>query len=307
MTSVSTASLPDVTGDLSAFRDVDVIALDVDGTLLHGTASEVAERFVQLHRLLATHRFPVDFVLVTGRPWAGVRAVVRAFEAAAARRAPHVVHFGSVVTDRAGNGALHRTSIPATVVREVADVYRSHGLAPSIIECRDDLAETHWNVGGKDPAATYDFGVPIRTVDRVPRAVDAQAVLASTSAAVAAGVLADLGGLGAGLPMEYHAPSGILYVDSPGASKSDGLTAALAQLGASPERTVAVGDSEPDIAMFRTARIGVAVGSADAAVIDAADFVCRAGPSDAVIELLEVVHAARGLAPATRTGVPGVR
>jgi hydroxymethylpyrimidine pyrophosphatase-like HAD family hydrolase len=56
---------------------------------------------------------------------------------------------------------------------------------------------------------------------------------------------------------------------------------------------VAIGDSAPDVAMFGVARIGVAVGGADAETLAAADYVCRGGPAAAVIELLEVVAAAR--------------
>ena len=222
--------------------------------------------------------------------------MVRAFEVAAGRRAPHVVHFGSVVTDRTGTSALRRASIPPQTVREIVDVYRDHGLAPSAIQCDGDLSETHWRVGElrrDDPAMTYGFGVPIRVVSKLPAGIEGQAVLAKTEVEVAGRVLADLATLGTGLPMEYHAPSRILYVDSPGASKAEGLLFALREMGISPERTLAVGDAAPDISMFDSVRFGVAVASAEADVVEAADFVCSNGPSGAVVEVLELLLAAR--------------
>jgi hydroxymethylpyrimidine pyrophosphatase-like HAD family hydrolase len=282
--------------DVSAFRDIDVVALDVDGTLLADASSALADQIVELHRVLASQSAPVDFVLVTGRPWAGVRDLVGAFEAATGRRAPHVVHFGSVVTDQSGATALRRETISPREVRDIVDVYRHHDLNPSAIQCDADLSETHWYIseaGCGDPATTYGFGVPIRAVSKLPAGVEGQAVLAKTEIDVARRVLADLADLGTGLPMEYHAASGILYVDSPGASKAEGLLVALGEMGISPERTLAVGDASPDISMFRSVRLGVAVASAEAEVIEAADFVCAGGPSGAVVEVLELLVTAR--------------
>ncbi len=275
---------------------MDVVALDVDGTLLSDATSTVSQRIVEMHRLLASHPAPVDFVLVTGRPWAGVREVVAAFEEAAGRRAPHVVHFGSVVTDAVGGRALRRSPIPAEIVRQVVDVYRAHGLSASAIECGDDLQETHWFVPDTldaDAASTYDFGVPIRRVRHLPDGVDSQAVLTRTGESTARRVLSDLASLGAGLPMEYHSPTGILYVDSQGSSKAEGLYRALAEIGVPPNRTIAIGDATPDIAMFDSVRFGVAVGTASSDVVAAARYVCEGGPSRAVIEVLEVLIAAR--------------
>lgn len=287
---------PDHGGNLAEFRCVDVVALDVDGTLLSDATSTVSERIVDMHRLLASHSAPVDFVLVTGRPWAGVREVVAAFEAATGRRAPHVVHFGSVVTDAVGGRALRRSTIPAELVQEVVAVFRSHDLPASAIECGDDLRETHWFVTDGavgDPASTYDFGVPVRRVSRLPDGVESQAILTRTEESTARRVLADLASLGTDLPMEYHSPSGIVYVDSQGSSKADGLRRALAEIGVPPERTIAIGDAEPDIAMFESVGFGVAVGTASHDVIEAARYVCEGGPSQAVIEVLNVLLSAR--------------
>jgi hypothetical protein len=286
--SVPAMPLPPEDGDLADFRDVDVIALDVDGTLLAASATELAARVLELHRILRAHPAPVELVLVTGRPWTGVRAV-----AGILGDGPHVVHFGSVVTDPAGGRALHRHAIGAGTVRQVADVFAAHGLAPSVVECGEDLVETHWSVGGSDPQRLYDFGVPTRVVDALPPGLDAQVVLAGTTAELAAPVLAELARLDLDVIADFHAPSGILFADSPGASKAAGLTRALQYLGIDPGRTLAIGDAAPDAAMFSAVRVGVAVGTAEPEAIAAADYVCAGGASDAVVEVLELVCAAR--------------
>ena len=304
---MGTPRLPTPTHDGSAsndavlepFRAVDVIALDVDGTLLAEDEQIVSAEIVALHYALASHPTPIDFVLVTGRPWEGVKHLVTSFEAATGRRAPHVVHFGSVVTDAPGSKALRRSAIPAQTVRSVVDIYLRCGLAPSVIQCDADLSETHWSVGepeptGADPQKTYGFGVPIRAVPELPAGVEAQVILAKTHPDVAARVLRELATLETNLPMEYHKPSGVLYVDSQGSSKAEGLLFALKEMGVSPERTIAVGDATPDIAMFEAVRLGVAVSTADAEVIDAADYVASNGCSAAVVEVLELLLTARG-------------
>ncbi len=304
---MGTPHLPTLTRDGSAsddailepFRSINVIALDVDGTLLAEDESIVSSEIIQLHCALASHPAPIDFVLVTGRPWEGVKHLVRSFEAATGRRSPHVVHFGSVVTDAAGSKALRRSAIPAQIVRSVVDIYLRCGLAPSVIQCDAELSETHWSIGeaepaGLDPQKTYGFGVPVRAVPELPGGVEAQVILAKTQPDVAARVLRELARLETKLPMEYHKPSGVLYVDSQGSSKADGLLFALKEMGVSPERAIAVGDATPDIAMFETVRLGVAVSTADAEVIEAADYVSSNGCSAAVVEVLGLLLAARG-------------
>ena len=68
-----------------------------------------------------------------------------------------------------------------------------------------------------------------------------------------------------------------------GCNKGRALTALAKHLGISPARTIAVGDQENDIAMFRAAALGIAVANASAVAKEAADLVLNATNEDGAI------------------------
>jgi Cof subfamily protein (haloacid dehalogenase superfamily) len=76
-----------------------------------------------------------------------------------------------------------------------------------------------------------------------------------------------------------------------GCNKGRALERLALYLGISPERTVAVGDDENDIAMFRKARLGIAVANAAPKAKEAADLVLDVTNNEnaiaAIIERLE--------------------
>jgi hydroxymethylpyrimidine pyrophosphatase-like HAD family hydrolase len=83
----------------------------------------------------------------------------------------------------------------------------------------------------------------------------------------------------AGAPLRivrhYTADGSILdaAVTAAGSTKEAGLAALCAHLGVAPAEVLAIGDAESDAAMLRAAGVGVAVGDADAAAREAADWI----------------------------------
>lgn len=84
-----------------------------------------------------------------------------------------------------------------------------------------------------------------------------------------------------------------------GVDKASGLAAALADLGVPPERTVAVGDAENDLAFLRACGLAVAVATALPEVRAAADLVTAGGPGVGVAELVDRLLSSP---PGRRTG-----
>ena len=72
----------------------------------------------------------------------------------------------------------------------------------------------------------------------------------------------------------------------PHAAKGDILRALCARLGIGKEHVAAVGDAEADIAMFREARISVAVNPSDPTVSEAATHTLDAGDLGPLLDLL---------------------
>lgn len=71
-------------------------------------------------------------------------------------------------------------------------------------------------------------------------------------------------------------------------NKGQGLLAVCRALGIDPVQTMAFGDSENDIPMIRSAGIGVAMGNAEEAVKNAADFVTLSNNEDGIAEAIRV-------------------
>jgi len=90
------------------------------------------------------------------------------------------------------------------------------------------------------------------------------------------------------LELEWHVVfnKGAVMLLPAGVSKETGLRAALAELGLSLLRTVAVGDAENDHAMLAAAGCGVAVANALEALKERADLVTRAACGEGVEELI---------------------
>lgn len=70
-------------------------------------------------------------------------------------------------------------------------------------------------------------------------------------------------------------------------SKGNALLTVLADLGITPEETIAFGDGDNDVSMLRAAGIGVAMENAAAIVKDAADFTAPSNNNDGIVRFLE--------------------
>ncbi len=79
----------------------------------------------------------------------------------------------------------------------------------------------------------------------------------------------------------------MLEIVPPGSSKGAALRTVLKQLNIPAERVLAIGDAENDLAMLKLAGISVAVGNAAQAVKDAADHVVASNQDDGVAEAIE--------------------
>lgn len=72
-----------------------------------------------------------------------------------------------------------------------------------------------------------------------------------------------------------------------GVDKAAGLKLLANKLGVDMKETMAIGDSENDLAMIKAAGIGVAMGNADELIIKAADFVTRSNEENGVAYAVE--------------------
>jgi len=77
------------------------------------------------------------------------------------------------------------------------------------------------------------------------------------------------------------------HVKSPDVDKGQGLAAVAETLGLEPSEFVAVGDSENDVHTFEVAGTSYAVGNADEAALEAADYVTESSYARGFVEAFE--------------------
>ncbi|ABK76984.1 hydrolase of the HAD superfamily [Cenarchaeum symbiosum A] len=109
-------------------------------------------------------------------------------------------------------------------------------------------------------------------------------VLESTFDVGAAREFAKKRGLGIGLADSGYA----VHLNPEGIDKESGLRKALDMLGARG-KVIAIGDSETDVPMFRTADTSIALGNAPPGVRSAATIRTRAEAGDGVVEALDLL------------------
>lgn len=94
-----------------------------------------------------------------------------------------------------------------------------------------------------------------------------------------------------GLELQVIYNKGAVMVLPPGINKGIGLSAALVELGATPEQVVAVGDAENDHSLLKLSGFAAAVANALPALKERADYVLRERASAGVVELIEMILA----------------
>jgi hydroxymethylpyrimidine pyrophosphatase-like HAD family hydrolase len=260
-------------------REIRLLAVDLDGTLLDpaGAISARTRRAVA-----AAHARGVTVALATARRFTGAAPVAAALEIPQTL----ILYDGAQMRAYPSGEVLFAQPLAAALGQRAAEVIAEHGLQPIaqhgdasgerlivaprpprgqwadvyLEQARDQVepsAVPDLCRGRPDPLRVVAFG-PLRRIRQTARAVAAAVPVAESIRAdglVATQVLA-VGNYG----------SAELTVFSPGASKGAAL-ARLAELLEIPlAQTMAIGDGLNDLSMLRVVGLGVAMGTAPAAL-----------------------------------------
>lgn len=279
------------------------VVSDMDGTLFTFAGREISPANKQV--LLECIANEVHVCLATGRlpgPWSDE------LREALPGLGPCVFGNGAVVMDAAGD-VIWEAQLPRDIIEAVID-WTKGGIAGAATAGRlVVLAATRWETADKGHSLRYCELAPhgpshiTQLIDGAgePAAVllpnldgfeDRQVVKfviwtnpgepgwASMPDTVAA--LSDvLGGTGATILNHGERWCEIL---PPKVNKGTGVARLLEHLAVSPRSALALGDAENDVEMLRLAGIGVAMGNAQPAALDAADVVVASNVDDGVAQ-----------------------
>ena len=279
----------DVTGRLKTYR---LIAIDLDGTLL-GPDGKLSRRTKSaVHSALSSG---LRICFATGRNWTESRSVIQESE----HHDWAVFVGGAMVVDTKNGATVRRTLVEPKLAAEICAFIESKGHAA--------LALQDTGVADVDYLATIDAPLNEST-ERWIRATGALmqrvkglgshghphtvrlGIVAST--AVATLFLDDLVAE-FGQRIACHrvgvTPHGsdVLEIFGPSVSKWEGVRHIAEKYGIQQSQVIAVGDDVNDLAMIRSAGLGLAMGNAKPEVQAAADRVIGSNRDDGLAEFLE--------------------
>jgi len=264
---------------LSLSRPVELIACDMDGTLLNSAFRLSEATKAAVARVVARG---IHFVLVSGR----MRATLMPFHEELGLRTPAICYNGAMIWDPVARRIVSHTPIPSEVTQELLDLTESKGLHVQYFwddrffaverNAWMELYESRTRLRGEIVSSLREFGE-----DRLPTKM--QIIAEPERVRVLVGELA------------AHF-DGRLYVTStlpeyvemmnPSVSKGAGLAVVGKMLGVSPERMLVFGDAQNDETMFRLAGYSVAMGNARPEVREKAHFVSATNDEDGVARAL---------------------
>lgn len=279
-----------------------MIAIDLDGTLL-SPAGEVTPRTkAAVHRALGAGLL---VCFATGRNMTESQMVLDA-----------VSHYdsavfvgGAMVIDTKQRTTLHRTAMEPILAREVCGTLE--GLGHAALALQDtgmagvdylvsdgielNFATHHWlKVAHATIHRTKDMGnaphehtIRVGIVASPEESVRVQKILAEKFD-------------GRIVCHSIHVASygvDVLEVFDPAVNKWEGILHVARRHGILPAEIIAVGDDVNDIAMLKSAGLGVAMGNAKAEAIAVADRVINGNDSDGLAEFLEELVDSNAVAP----------
>lgn len=273
-------------------RDYDALVLDMDGTLLDDTGRVPDATARELSRIA---KVGVRIMLATGRSALGVRDVALSL----GLTVPAIVYNGAGVYDPIEDRMLTCATVPqATVAHLLRSADQMDALA---VVSRVDAQYTRGPRTAEERLVLRDYRnlrsvaqseVPTRDVLRVTLLSE----LHNDSEGLLAEVRHELDGLDARAHLTHFRLNQLAHfrdshmqvvdVQPPCKGKAEALDLLLDRHSIAATRVVAVGDADNDLEMLRAAGLGVAMGNATAAAIEAADRQIGPNTGPALAELI---------------------
>lgn len=264
---------------MTASRRIELIAVDLDGTLLNSQHQLTPRTVDALRRAIAQG---VHVVLATGKTRYSALEAIRQLELTT----PGVYLQGLIITNADGS-VRHQRTLDADTVRDVAGYAREHDI--SLVAYTGGEIVTEKRTPYTDVLIRFHEPTPqqVASLDAVVQEQPIHKLILIDDEQRIRDVRETLTGRFDGRATFVQALSDMLEILPPGASKGAGLRTLLHDLGISPEHVMAIGDGENDVEMLRLAGLGVAVGNAMPAARAAADVVVASNDADGVAEAVE--------------------
>jgi Cof subfamily protein (haloacid dehalogenase superfamily) len=257
-------------------RKYDLLALDLDGTLLDSQHAVPPANRAALHR---AHAAGIKVVLCTGRAFAETRPVL---EQIGLDLDAAVAVFGAVVADARSGRTLYRRPMRLPTAHAVTNWFQQTGYTVMWLTDADQAGTDGYVLRGPKRHAAVD-----RWIAWTPcRVQDVERLPAGCAAPVRLSIIDETAELD-GIAQRLHAEFGdrlrhhvlcappyqlsLIEAFAPPVSKWYGVQKLCRRWRIDPQRTVAVGDDVNDTDMVQYAGLGVAMANANPALRAVAD------------------------------------
>lgn len=293
---------------LRPFSLIQLIALDLDGTLLDSSESTLPETVLSLSSSLKNHRYGiVRTTIATGRTLTGARSLLDKLKVHKAT--PIILYNGSLVLNKKYD-ILYQDQIPPIALRQIielssrfkvkviaytCDLYGSGGPTENAIGWSSlDRPELDHN---KMPVTWLDWG-------QIDDSISPSFIVIHTAgqSEVMSCISSELSKI---TDISYtHGSNAYIEIMPRQSNKGKALEFVANSLHLDRTKVLAMGDNDNDVEMLKWAGIGVAVDSASEFAKQSSDYIANQGVIDGAIEVLKIVRSAKRLYHPI-TGHPG--
>lgn len=272
-------------------REIKLIAIDIDGTLLTPT-HQITPRVKAA--IQAAQQAGIVVTLATGRRYSTTGLIATELDI----DLPLIVYDGALIANHPAATILHSQTLAITVVQQAVEIFQRHAIQPIIHPC-DCLAEEVWT--GPAELDHLELATYISLVEQEGRArrrpyatlctdlEEPLRVVAFSSEMAIQPMLPELARLDCSWHMIKQGSYGCaeLTLLRTGCSKASAVAALASHYGIPLEQVMAVGDNTNDIAMLQSVGWGVAMGQAPATVKAVANAVTATNLEDGVALAIE--------------------
>ena len=281
------------------FSEIQLVALDLDGTLLESSESELPEKVLELSRSLKSGKYGVvRMTIATGRTLTGARPLLDKLPIL--KDTPIILYNGSLVLNRKYE-VLYRAIIPNGSLQRIIELSSRFKVKVIAYVC-DWFGEggpNEYALGWSslDRPKLEHNKMPVKWLDwdKVEGTITPSAIVIHT-----AGQRNAISSISSGLNKIHdisYTRGGTAYIEvrPQNSSKGIALKYAAKELKLNRKHVLAIGDNDNDAEMLSWAGIGVAIDSASDLATKSSDYIARRGIIDGAIEVLNLVRTARGL------------
>ncbi len=278
-----------------------MIAIDLDGTLLSPSSQVTARTKAAIHKALES-RLLICFA--TGRNFTESRTVLDAIE----HYDSAVFVGGAMVIDTRQRVTLHRTAMEPDLAREVCRFFESHGQPALALQDTQNVGVDYLISAEIPPHSNTDqwlkmTGASARRTAKLAEHPHDHTVRVSIVGETEAAqrVHLDLEKKFGPRVMSHCFIGGtvsVVEVFDPSVSKWQGILKVASRHNIAPEEIIAIGDGINDVAMVKSAGLGVAMGNSHPDLLKHARKVIGSNKDDGLAVFLEELIATQAVAPA---------